>query len=143
MAKDYSKWHELKVKIEEEHQPPLFREREIWWCSLGANIGFEQDGKHDRFERPVLVLRKFNREMLWVLPLSTKLKEGAYYHPFLLSGEKRVVLLSQHRTISSKRLIRRIAKVNQGVFADIVKSLVGLYNTTDPLRGPQVPSGNL
>jgi hypothetical protein len=33
-------------------------EREVWGCSLGANIGVEADGKHDNFERPVLVLMK-------------------------------------------------------------------------------------
>lgn len=36
----------------------LFYEREIWWCSLGVNIGFEQDGTNDLFERPVLVIKK-------------------------------------------------------------------------------------
>ena len=143
MSKDFSEWHKLKSRIHESHQSPLFREREVWWCSLGANIGFEEDGKHGRFERPVLVVRKFNREMLWVLPLSSKIKDGIYYHHFLLNGELRSVLLSQIRTVSAKRLIRRVAKLNQGEFAQILESLIGLYNTTDPLRGPRVPDGNL
>ncbi len=143
MSKNYSDWHILKSKIEARDELPLFREREIWWCSLGANVGVEQDGKHDRFERPVLVLRKFNREMLWILPLSSKSKDGIFYHQFIVNGETRSVLLSQHRTISAKRLIRRMAKVNQEVFTDIVNSLICLYNITDPLRGPQVPNGNL
>jgi len=55
-------WSKLKVRL---HIKPdngvYFREREIWWASLGANIGYEQDGKHENFERPVLVLKKFSR----------------------------------------------------------------------------------
>jgi hypothetical protein len=30
-----------------------FREKEIWWACLGANIGFEQNGKNENFERPI------------------------------------------------------------------------------------------
>ncbi|MFA7169790.1 MAG: hypothetical protein WC178_02965 [Candidatus Paceibacterota bacterium] len=58
--KDYKNWHNLKLKIENNgtKKKKKFREREIWWCSLGENIGFEQDGKNEKFERPILVLRK-------------------------------------------------------------------------------------
>ena len=143
MLKDYSQWHQLKTRIEHDHPSPLFREREIWWCSLGSNIGIEEDGKHDRFERPVLVVRKFNREMLWILPLSTKLKEGPYYHQITLHGERRTILLSQQRTISAKRLIRRLAKISEAEFDVVIPAVTFLYNKTDSLRSPQVPNGNL
>lgn len=126
MQKDFSQWHKLKTQIEHDHLSPLFREREIWWCSLGANVGVEEDGKNDRFERPVLVLRKFNREMLWVLPLSTKLKEGPYYATVTLHGGARTVLLSQHRTISAKRLIRRLAKLSETEFTVVVGAVTAL-----------------
>lgn len=60
VMKDYKNWHNLKLKIENNgtKKKKKFREREIWWCSLGENIGFEQDGKNEKFERPILVLRK-------------------------------------------------------------------------------------
>ncbi len=41
MSKDFSQWHLIKTIIENEYHGPLFREREIWWCSIGTNVGFE------------------------------------------------------------------------------------------------------
>ncbi|PID34747.1 MAG: hypothetical protein CR971_01625 [candidate division SR1 bacterium] len=32
--------------------------REIWYVSLGNNIGYEEDGKGNDYKRPVLVLKK-------------------------------------------------------------------------------------
>ncbi len=81
MGKDFEKWNLLQKQIE-TNLPPFFHEREIWWCSLGANIGVEEDGKNELFERPVLILRKFNKEMCWGLPLTTRKKEGPFYFSF-------------------------------------------------------------
>ncbi len=30
------------------------------WCSIGINVGDEEDGKNELYERPVLVIKKFN-----------------------------------------------------------------------------------
>jgi len=119
MKRDFKKWHYLKQDIDNQYLEKLFWEREIWWCSLGANVGFEQDGKHHRFERPVLILRKFNRGMFWGLPLTSRPKQGNYY--FLLSwkGIPVTIILSQLRVLSSKRLIRRIGRINNSTFLKI------------------------
>jgi hypothetical protein len=63
MKKDFDGWIKKKKSLHEssKEKAAYFYEREIWWCSIGINIGFEQDGKNEHFERPVLVLRKFNR----------------------------------------------------------------------------------
>ncbi len=47
--KNFCEWNKLKGYIEENNKPMLFREREIWWCSVGLNIGTEQDGKTEYF----------------------------------------------------------------------------------------------
>ena len=44
MTKDFKKWHKIKENIHEKAGSALFQERELWWCSLGVNVGFEQDG---------------------------------------------------------------------------------------------------
>jgi len=72
MNKDYGQWHYLKSKIEIDTPSPQFRELEIWWCSLGKNVGTEEDGKNNLFERPVLIFRKFNKEIFWGLPLTSR-----------------------------------------------------------------------
>ena len=54
----FGSWTKLKIRLHvSEDEPVYFREKEIWWASLGANIGYEQDGKNDNFERPVLILK--------------------------------------------------------------------------------------
>ena len=93
--------HKSKRKI-------YFRERQIWWCSFGLNIGFEQDGKNNRFERPALILKKFNPYVLWILPMTSIAKSGKYYYQFEHNNRKYSIILSQLRLISSKRLLRKI-----------------------------------
>ena len=87
--------------------------------ALEANIGFEQDGKNKQFERPVLVLKKFNKNILWILSLTSSDKKGKYYHEVEYKGKKYQVVLSQLRLISSKRLIRKIRKLSQAEFNEI------------------------
>ena len=82
MKKDFQKWHSQKRHIENERPRVFFKEREIWFCHLGENVGFEQDGRGDEFLRPIVVLKKFNNEVLWVVPLTKTDKKNKYYFPF-------------------------------------------------------------
>lgn len=119
-SKDFDKWNELKKKLHTREERILFHEREIWWCSLGVNIGFEENGKNEMFERPVLVLRKFNKYVLWVLPLTRSRKEGDFYYHIAQGNEDdSVVILSQIRLISSKRLLRRMRTIKENEFKNI------------------------
>lgn len=109
----FVEWTKLKIKIHVSERVLYFREGEIWWVSLGANIGHEQDGKNQNFERPILVLRKFNEHLLWALPLTSQVKEeNKYYHQYEFGGEIFAAVLTQLRLLSSKRLLRKI-----GVFS--------------------------
>ena len=118
--KDFDKWNELKKKLHFRDEKILFHEREIWWCSLGFNIGFEEDGKNDLFERPVLILRKFSKYVLWALPLTRSHKEGDFYYRIAQGNEEdSVVILSQIRLISSKRLLRRMRTIKENEFNSI------------------------
>ena len=81
MEKDFDNWNKRKKALNERGNAPFFHEREIWWCALGKNVGFEQDGKGKKFARPVLVFKKFNNQLFWALPLSTKIKANKFYAP--------------------------------------------------------------
>ena len=77
-------WIKIKAKIHISDRLVYFREGEIWWVNLGANIGHEEEGKNDNFERPILILKKFNKHLLWAIPLTTQIKEGnLYYHIYM------------------------------------------------------------
>lgn len=124
IIKDLTKfieWTKLKIRLhlKNEEEIVYFREREIWWVSLGVNVGYEQDGKHENFERPILVLKKFNKHILWALPITSQNKIGDFYYQLEYESQKFSVILSQLRLISSKRLLRRIRKINVSEFKTI------------------------
>ncbi len=79
MKKDFDSWNILKKDLQKSENKFFFHEREIWWCSIGVNVGFEQDGRSDTFERPVLVIKKFNQDIFLGLPMTSAQKDGAYY----------------------------------------------------------------
>ena len=128
MKKDFGKWHGEKSKIHEDKVRPFFHEREVWFSSLGVNVGFEQDGRGDTFLRPVVVLRKFNNEVLWIVPLTKNAKRGIYYLPITIAGyrEPSTAILSQIRLIDSKRLQYKIGDVYERDFEELKKRLVAL-----------------
>jgi len=122
----FRNWTKLKIKIHLNEKLFYFREKEIWWASLGANIGFEQNGKNEGYERPILVIKKFNKDMLWVLPLTSKSREGLFYFDLSSIGYKSTVILSQLRLLSSKRLIRKIGIVPPEIFYNIRQKVKNL-----------------
>lgn len=134
MFKDFKNWLTHKSVIHNDKKRPFFHEREIWFSSLGENVGFEQDGKGEQFLRPLLVLRKFNNEVLWALPLSRTDKKNKYYFPtsFVSEGEEAgsdqpsVVILSQLRLVDAKRLQYKIGMVSEGEFVKIKEALRAL-----------------
>lgn len=143
MSKDFPRWLERKKIIDENRGIPLFHALEVWWCSIGANVGYEADGKQQDFVRPVVIYRKFGKDMFWGIPVSSKIRSGVYYHTFTLHENQRTALLSQIRVLSPKRLLRKIGKMTDHQFASLSQAMQMMENRTDPLRGPQVPNGNL
>lgn len=123
--KDFDAWNKEKKDLEKVgHDALAFHEREIWWCSIGINLGDEQDGKNELFERPVLVLKKFNNKVRWILPMSTKQKDGIYYYTLAHDGKIFSVILSQLRLVSVKRFRRLVRKISPHQFALIQDRMV-------------------
>ncbi len=113
LLKIFVSWTKLKVKIHLSEHITYPKVREIWWISFGQNIGVEINGKNDKFERPAVVVKVFNNLGMLVAPISSKDKEHKYFVDFLNSdGEKNFINMSQIRSISSKRFIRKIGELN-------------------------------
>jgi len=125
--KDFDKWNEKKKYIDQKEISGgmFFNEREIWWGSLGLNIGYEQDGKNENFERPLLIIRKFNRDIVWVLPLTTIAKNNKFHYKLKSSGS--FVILSQVRLLSTKRLLRLVETINENEFNEIITKTKELF----------------
>jgi len=121
MNKDFNKWGNLKKIIDSGYINKFFHQREVWWCYLGLNIGSEQNGGVVNFQRPVLILKKFNGGTLLVAPITSKTKKNIFYYS--ISPESQVIL-SQIRLISSKRLTRKISIISRDHYRDILNKLV-------------------
>lgn len=124
MDKDFDGWAEKKKKLQDRIKSPFFHEREIWWCSLGVNVGFEQDGAGEEYYRPILILKGMSVQTCFAIPLTASNKE----HPLrpsigIIDGKEARALLSQMRLIDAKRLIRKIGNLNEEIFERIRKSV--------------------
>jgi mRNA interferase MazF len=111
MNKEFDKWNERKKDTQSVSVRPMFKESEVWWCSLGINVGDEQNGKGLSFTRPVLVLKKFNKNVFVAIPLSTKLKDGPFYHRIFFKGIEQSLLLSQIRLLDAKRFRDKMGEI--------------------------------
>ncbi|HLD38020.1 MAG: hypothetical protein A3G45_03010 [Candidatus Staskawiczbacteria bacterium RIFCSPLOWO2_12_FULL_37_15] len=126
MKKDYTKWHKIKTDINNVEKRAFFHERDIWFCYVGANVGFEQDGNKEDYLRPVLIVRKFNNEIFWGIPLtkSEKRKDNRYYYSFsFVKGIMSLVVLSQIKLIDAKRLARQMGIMKDDDFEKLKKKL--------------------
>lgn len=128
MLKRFLEWFGLKEKLHQsEHQPPLFKEGEIWWCYVGENVGAEVNGKGMQFTRPVLILKKYDRFSFLAVPLTTREKIGTWYCSFTLGGRFQNAQLAQGRVVSFKRLKELIGKTDSVNFERVRKAFITLH----------------
>lgn len=116
MQKDFDKWNGLKKKLHINERIFFTHVREIWWCSLGLNIGAEIDGKNNNFERPVIVMKVYNKETLIILPLTTKEKSDEFHYKIETLEKVAWAKLTQARVISEKRLLRKVDLLPEAEF---------------------------
>jgi mRNA interferase MazF len=77
------------------------KEGEVWMCSLGKNIGYEQNGSGESFLRPIMIIKKFNNHMFWTIALSTKQKRFDFYFNYTdPNGLKVAGILAQMKLTS-------------------------------------------
>lgn len=129
---DYTKqlfyrWIRLKIQLEQLAKLPPISEGEVWWCSIGKNIGIEINGKHNSFSRPVIIYKKLSRYGFLAIPLSTQLHQGSWYVPFTFQNKKQVAVLAQIRVISVFRLYDRMGVLSKGDLRQIKNSFLKLY----------------
>jgi mRNA interferase MazF len=126
MEKDFDRWNEQKKLLNTKNEKFFFKEGEIWWCSIGMNVGAESYGKGQTFNRPVLVLKRLSSDSFIGIPLSTKPKIGSWYVQVIFLGEKSIALLHQIKMFSASRFQRRMAKLNNEDFARVKEKLEAL-----------------
>ncbi len=123
VMKNFDNWNIQKKEIDGNDQEKLYRPRQVWWCSLGVNVGFEQDGTGTEYQRPILVLRGFSKHVCLVVPLTTSLKKNPYHiSAGIIDGKQAFAIISQVRLIDTKRLIKQMVLLDIPVFDTIKKA---------------------
>ena len=109
MEKNFDRWNENKKKIHDINKSKLYHEREVWWCSLGVNIGFEQDGHEVGHQRPVLILKGLSKYTCMAIPLTSSIHKHPMRVPIgIVDGKEASAVISQIRVIDTKRLVNKV-----------------------------------
>jgi mRNA interferase MazF len=125
VQKDFNSWNEEKKRVDSRKNLAYGYPREVWWCSLGVNVGAETDGKNINYERPVLVMRVYNKETLLVLPITSKEKKDIFHVPINVRVGTVWVKLTQVRVISNRRLLRKVDTIPEREFAKVREAFKG------------------
>ncbi len=126
MPKDFDQWNIKKKKLDTSKRNLFFKEGEIWWCSLGVNVGEEVYGKGEYFRRPVVILKKLSSNSCVVMPTTTKERNGTWFHHLNIRNKDRWVIMNQMRFISGNRLWVRESSLSGEEFSELKKSVAGL-----------------
>lgn len=124
--KDFNSWAEYCKLLEAKDPNNFVHERELWWCSLGTNIGSEQDGKNEYFERPVLILKVFKNNLLLIAPITSKISAHEDRFDSMILGEPSQILIGQIRTVSRKRLQRKMGWLKEPIFYKLLMKMIEL-----------------
>lgn len=101
---------EVKTKIHNDslngENLPYYREGQIFWMSIGENIGFEEDGRGELFIRPVIVLSGYTKRLFFGAPLTTTVRKGHYFINIICNNKSATILLNQARPFDTARIIK-------------------------------------
>ena len=97
---------------------------DIYWANLNPTIGREQAG-----HRPVLIISndiENQMDIITVIPITSR-KKGRYIYPnevlILLEGKEAILLCHQVRTISKKRLEKKMVTLDEGLKDKVIDVL--------------------
>ncbi|MBU0766872.1 type II toxin-antitoxin system PemK/MazF family toxin [Patescibacteria group bacterium] len=126
--KQFLKWIGLKEKLhDKQHKTPLVSEGEIWWASVGENIGSEINGKSDLFSRPVIIYKKLAHDFYFVIPTTSQQKAGSWFVNFKQHGKDTTACLHQARSIDYRRLSNKLGELDNSDFERVKTGFVNLY----------------
>lgn len=122
-------WLKLKIRLWSKEDRIVFKQGELWWCSLGFNLGEEIFGKGEKFTRPVLVFKKFTSNSFLGLPLTTHGKRGSWYVEITHARRKSYAMLNQARVLDKKRLTNRIGTLDENDYNQVKKRFIEFYGS--------------
>lgn len=127
MRNAFLEWIIIKKQINDYNRLPSIKEGEVWWCSVGQNVGVEINGKGKVFTRPVLVYKKLSCFGFLGIPLTSKEHTGSWYVGFLFKNRLSMAALAQVRVFSVSRLHKKMGTLPENDFQLIQDGFKKLY----------------
>ena len=138
--KHFDEWNSLKKELNDRNDLDnvvvMAKPKDLWWCHVGVNIGSEQDGKNNEFERPIIVIAKLSTSTYLVVPTTSKFKEDQHRIKTRTHDDKfSFALTDQIKVIDSKRLKRKIGVIVDDDFILLKNNIITIINCESPLTG--------
>jgi mRNA interferase MazF len=131
MLQDYLEslraWCVIKIQLWNKKPNIILRQGDVWWCSVGINLGEETFGKGAQFTRPVLVFKKLTGNSFLGLPVTSQSKEGSWYVPFTIPDQSRWIMLNQARIFDKTRLTKKLGTITNVDFQEIKRKFHERY----------------
>lgn len=128
--KKFDQWNAVAKEIQlRPHQN--IKPGAVYWCSLGVNIGSEEDGKGPRFTRPVLVILQCNPNLALVAPFTTKYKKRLSSLQYIIAGSPEYLLIDQIRAIDTRRIEEFIDEIPPYLFDQICTRISQLFTKNE------------
>ena len=135
MKQKFDNWNNLKQTIENKEVMP-FKQGEIYFISVGQNIGYEVYGKKELYLRPVLVYKKLSKHTFIGIPLSSKEKNGTYFFTFRYTTKTlSTALLNQIRVFDIKRAEYYDGNIKLSDLGKLKEKLLNLLDITPNPKG--------
>jgi mRNA interferase MazF len=126
--KKFSSWFRLKSQLHDAaHAAPLVSEGDIWWASVGENVGSEINGKSRLFSRPVVIYKKLAHGFYFVVPTTTQERKGSWFIAFRQNETRMVACLHQARAIDYRRLSTKLGTLDDEDFGRVKDGFRTLY----------------
>ena len=132
--KNFDEWNLKKKEIDNMDSFLHPKTREVWWCSIGVNVGKEIYGKGTDYRRPVLIVNSEDSENFIGIPLSSKLKNRKYSRIIRTEdGVLHSALIYQIRVFDKRRLISLKTTLSSNEFVEVQKMFDSIVqNKTTP-----------
>ncbi|MBQ3280490.1 type II toxin-antitoxin system PemK/MazF family toxin [Candidatus Saccharibacteria bacterium] len=132
--KNFKGWIKVKERLHYNGQPRNIKNGEVWWGSVGENVGVEICGKGKTYTRPVIVFKKLNNRSFWAIPLTSKQHFGNWYVSFDFQNNNEIAALSQIHCMSTSRLHRRMGQLSQSDYNLIFEAFLKLLLEDKKMR---------
>jgi len=116
----FDKWNTLKKRLDKKEKIIKFSNANIYFMSIGKNIGYESYGKDQLFLRPVLVYKKLSKTTFLGIPLTSKQREGSYYFSFNYKKDKTsTAMFNQMRVFDIRRSEYLSGSINKNIYKNL------------------------